>query len=368
MTEAGDDTHSLPTTAQARSLSPPSHSLLFPLDRHPSYWISCPTGDRIAQRWSSLDEQSLYLQELSSESKLKLAKSIGFCPHTRHQVATDTTGTVGNTHIVTHNNDLPSSDGTGEGTSPHLEHGSKCRPGQCVSKAVVLLEPTPLVDAATNESPPYAITDSGSSSANTSTPILSATSCCFDPHSGMFDTEQLLGVSNKSQAKNRPLYRQSRVILHSEPDSENDRKDDGTVSSRTDGSDSGIDERMNERQARKKRQIEKMKELSSSFIDASYLHPQIIITQCPMSETLNDVHKMIRQQNISLWISLTPISQIALGDREKMKQYKNVNESLNESVTDSGTVDGPEVSEFIKCLFLNCIYFILSNSFFLSFM
>lgn len=86
--------------------------------------------------------------------------------------------------------------------------------------------------------------------------------CCF--LDGVFDSGDLIGVFNKTQPVPKPIYRHSRVTL--QPD--------------------------------------------ESFINANVVHPGVIITQCPMANTLQDVVAMIGQENVSLWVQLSPKNKI----------------------------------------------------------
>ena len=90
--------------------------------------------------------------------------------------------------------------------------------------------------------------------------------CCFTD--GTFNSGQLIGYYNKTQHAAKPIYKKSRVVLGGE----------------IGGSD----------------------ESYASFINANVVHPGIIATQCPMANTLLDVAQMIKEQNISLWIQLSP--------------------------------------------------------------
>lgn len=93
--------------------------------------------------------------------------------------------------------------------------------------------------------------------------------CCFT--NGTFNSGELLGYYNKTQHAAKPIYKKSRVVLGGE----------------VGGSD----------------------ESYGSFINANVVHPGIIATQCPMTNTLLDVAQMIKEQNISLWIQLSPSSE-----------------------------------------------------------
>eukprot|EP01041_Mallomonas_annulata_P001340 gene1340-2589_t len=92
---------------------------------------------------------------------------------------------------------------------------------------------------------------------------------------GIFDSGQLLGYYNKTQPSPKPVYITNRIVL-------------GNLN--TDSS-------------------------YGSFISANEVHPNIILNQCPLAgrpsefvNTVNDVKRMILEQNISMWIQLAPTS------------------------------------------------------------
>lgn len=87
--------------------------------------------------------------------------------------------------------------------------------------------------------------------------------CCYSSE-GVFHSGNLLGFANKSQAVPKPIYKHSRVVLS------------GATS------------------------------LYESFVNANYVAQQLIVTQCPMSASLFDVQRMIRQENIRMWIQIAP--------------------------------------------------------------
>ena len=49
-----------------------------------------------------------------------------------------------------------------------------------------------------------------------------------------------------------------------------------------------------------------------AFINANRIHKGLIATQCPMENTVSDVQRMMIEQNISMWIQLSP--NIEVGD------------------------------------------------------
>jgi hypothetical protein len=95
--------------------------------------------------------------------------------------------------------------------------------------------------------------------------------CCFK--NGTFLSGNIIGFYKKLQKTPKPIYRHSRVVLggnHSDTSYE-------------------------------------------SFINANYIYPHIIATQCPLipsdynaNGTLDDVKRMIIEQNITHWIQLAP--------------------------------------------------------------
>jgi len=90
--------------------------------------------------------------------------------------------------------------------------------------------------------------------------------CCFIDNE--FNSGALIGYYDKTQHAPKPIYKKSRIILGD--------------------SIGGTDESYN------------------SFINANQIHPHIIATQCPLSNTVGDVLQMLVEQNISLWIQLAP--------------------------------------------------------------
>jgi protein tyrosine phosphatase len=91
--------------------------------------------------------------------------------------------------------------------------------------------------------------------------------CCF--HDEYFDSGDLFGYANKSQAVAKPIYNHSRIIL--------------------DASNSMIPITS-----------------PSRFINANRVASQMVITQCPMANTMIDVQQMILQEQIHTWIQIAP--------------------------------------------------------------
>jgi protein tyrosine phosphatase len=121
---------------------------LYPLDQSPHLWSSCHDAYDIT--WKQ-DPQHL-LEGLSIKNRLKLAYSMGFCPHLRCQLGNVTNG----------------------------DYEGHCPAGLCYTK----LE---------NGSPSFG-------------------ACCFI--NGSFIAGNLIGYFNKSQNAPKPIYKHSRVILN----------------------------------------------------------------------------------------------------------------------------------------------------------
>ena len=124
--------------------------LLYPPEQHPREWRGCGR-DAYHYTWN-LDENLGYLSSLSALDKLKLLRTMGFCPHQRCQLDN-----------VTHSS----------GTS------GVCPEGLCYTKVE-------------NGSPSFG-------------------ACCFTDN--VFQTSHLLGYHNKTQAVAKPIYRHSRIVL-----------------------------------------------------------------------------------------------------------------------------------------------------------
>eukprot|EP01038_Epipyxis_sp_PR26KG_P008834 gene8834-11925_t len=123
--------------------------MLFPSNIHPLQWVSC--GDAYEYTWSS--DFSNQISGLNEIDRLKLSKSMGFCPNLRCQLD---------------NVSGPRSDDI-------------CPVGLCYTK----------------------IENGG----------LSFGACCY--HNNSFVNSQLIGYYNKSQQTPKPIYRHSRLILGS---------------------------------------------------------------------------------------------------------------------------------------------------------
>lgn len=96
---------------------------------------------------------------------------------------------------------------------------------------------------------------------------LSFGACCFK--NGEFNYGELIGYFNKTTWTPKPIYKKSRIVL-----ADPTLKDESYV----------------------------------SFINANRIHDGIIATQCPMHNTINDVKRMIVEQNTTLWVQLAPFS------------------------------------------------------------
>jgi hypothetical protein len=105
---------------------------------------------------------------------------------------------------------------------------------------------------------------------------LSYGACAF--HKGVFNAGALIGYYYKTQLTPKPIYKKSRIVLG------NKRGELG-----------GADESL------------------ASFINANQIHSGLIATQCPLASrpsgfhnTVDDVKRMIIENNITLWIQLAP--------------------------------------------------------------
>lgn len=105
---------------------------------------------------------------------------------------------------------------------------------------------------------------------------LSYGACAF--REGVFNSGVLIGFYNKTQPSPKPIYKKSRIVL-------GNRRGDLA------GPDESIE----------------------SFINANEIYTGLIGTQCPLSSrpagfqnTIEDVKKMIIENNITLWIQLAP--------------------------------------------------------------
>ena len=105
---------------------------------------------------------------------------------------------------------------------------------------------------------------------------LSYGACSF--RKGVFNSGVLIGYYNKTQVSPKPIYKKSRIVL-------------GNKRGEVGGPDESIE----------------------SFINANQIYPGLIGTQCPLASrpagfqnTVDDVKKMIIENNITLWIQLAP--------------------------------------------------------------
>lgn len=105
---------------------------------------------------------------------------------------------------------------------------------------------------------------------------LSYGACAF--HGGLFNSGVLLGYYYKIQPTPKPIYKKSRIVLGNKR---------GVVSSADDSTD--------------------------NFINANQIYPGLIGTQCPLASrpsgfnnTVDDVKRMIVENNITLWVQLAP--------------------------------------------------------------
>jgi protein tyrosine phosphatase len=126
-----------------------NNSVLFPLHEDPIRWLSC--GDAYEHTW--IEDPDKHLPTLSTVNKLKMAKSMGFCPHRRCQLT-----------------NISNADAEGH-----------CPSGLCYTK----LE---------NGSPSYG-------------------ACCFIK--GKFNHGNIIGFYEKCQATAKPIYKHSRIVLRS---------------------------------------------------------------------------------------------------------------------------------------------------------
>ena len=120
---------------------------LYPTNKDPLLWKSC--DDAYDYTWSN--DFSKHLRRISQIDRIKLIRSMGFCPHNRCQLD---------------NLDNAYSNGT-------------CPEGLCYTK----------------------IENGG----------LSFGACCYID--GYFNTSKLIGVYNKSQHKPKPIYKHSRIVI-----------------------------------------------------------------------------------------------------------------------------------------------------------
>ena len=105
---------------------------------------------------------------------------------------------------------------------------------------------------------------------------LSYGACAFQK--GVFNAGALIGYYYKTQLTPKPIYKKSRIVLGNQR-----------------GQLGGADESL------------------ASFINANQIYPGLIGTQCPLASrpsgfhnTVDDVKRMITENNITLWIQLAP--------------------------------------------------------------
>ena len=106
--------------------------------------------------------------------------------------------------------------------------------------------------------------------------------CCFSS-GGLFNEGKLIGYYNKTQPTPKPIYKQSRVVLGQPL-----RRSVGTTQPPLD-------------------------ESFDSFINANQIYPGLIATQCPLAQrpggmenTVDDVKRMIVENDIRMWVQLAP--------------------------------------------------------------
>ena len=122
-------------------------SRLYSINKDPVLWKSC--DDAYDYTWNN--DFNNHLRSISKQDRIKLIRSMGYCPHKRCQL-----DNLDNAH----------SNGT-------------CPEGLCYTK----------------------IENGG----------LSFGACCFI--NGYFNTSKLIGVYNKSQHKPKPIYKHSRIVI-----------------------------------------------------------------------------------------------------------------------------------------------------------
>ena len=109
---------------------------------------------------------------------------------------------------------------------------------------------------------------------------LSYGACCFTDNK--FETSKLLGYHNKTQQTPKPIYKASRVVL-GRP-----------------GREQG--------QGRGQGQGQEEDTSYEAFINANWVADGLIATQCPLTSTVPDAKRLIVEQNVSLWVHLSPYS------------------------------------------------------------
>lgn len=103
---------------------------------------------------------------------------------------------------------------------------------------------------------------------------LSYGACCFTDNK--FETSQLLGYYNKTQPVPKPIYKSSRIVLgrHFFPPHENVEGDASY----------------------------------EKFINANRVAERLIAAQCPLESTVNDAKQLIAEQNVTMWVHLSPFA------------------------------------------------------------
>ena len=103
---------------------------------------------------------------------------------------------------------------------------------------------------------------------------LSYGACCFTDNK--FETSQLLGYYNKTQPVPKPIYKSSRIVL-GRPLFAYADKDEVDTSYET-------------------------------FINANRVAERLIAAQCPLDSTVKDAKQLIVEQNVTMWVHLSPFA------------------------------------------------------------
>lgn len=234
-----------------------SGDALFPLNKHPLSWSSC--HDAYTFTWLADIHQELSV--LTALDHMKLAYSTGYCPQNRCQL--------------------------GNVTIDDLHSHENCPRGLCYTKV-----------------------EHGS---------FSFGACCYTE--GAFGSGNLIGYYNKSRIIPKPIYAHSRVILQSQYSCYGTSKNLPICNAKH------LSNPEQEVMASTK-QPSSPSQLNNSyvsFINANFIYPGIIATQCPIStgclpstsktaayrqlaqvDTTQDVLQMIIENNVKLWIQLSP--------------------------------------------------------------
>ena len=237
-----------------------SNVSLFPLDKSPSKWHHC--NDAYEYTWlTDINNEIIILTTLQRQ---KLGYSSGFCPHLRCQLSPSTSFSTSSS-------------------------SNQCPLGLCYTK----------------------VEDSS----------LSFGACCFT--NGSFISQHLIGFMNKSQSTPKPIYNHSRIILRPLSIHNSIASSTTTDTSRDDSADTCHTTTI---------PASSESTLWSSFINANEVYPGIIASQCPISlaahyehtndsvstgayskldlvnkvDTTQDVLHMILQENITLWLQISP--------------------------------------------------------------